>query len=162
MKCSFLRSTVQPRPISNGEYLCDGNQRLFRADVVHFQENKAGFEPRDIESENAGRLDAEVLALFHENVPDSLRMFAVNPNFVAQITGITGARNDDRNIKNLAASETKKSQCAQIGIDDLLQDFECIRSLKRERGDLLGDFLNRNIHPDRVELEAIAGSDRPD
>src|SRR5262249_31555783 len=100
------------------------NKRLLHADIIDFQQNKSRLKARDVESQHPRRLDTKVLPVFHERVPNSLRMLGSNPNFVSKIAGVPGPRDNHGNAADISKGESKKSQLIQAAIDELLKNFE--------------------------------------
>src|SRR5258708_1355345 len=72
------------------------DERLARRDVVDVDQHQAGFDARDVERQHAGRHDAVAAAGIHQRVPQRERMLAIGPDLEAQIAGVAGARDSDR------------------------------------------------------------------
>src|SRR5262249_56853919 len=64
------------------------SQRLFDADIIDLQQDKSRLETRNVKGKHTRGLDAEVLAVLHENIPNLLGVFRARPNLVAEITGV--------------------------------------------------------------------------
>src|SRR5687768_7580325 len=73
------------------------NERLFRADIVDFEQNETRFEPSDIERKHSRCFKAVWLAFIGKDVPYTLCISGRQPYFISEVTGVTGAGNGDRN-----------------------------------------------------------------
>src|SRR2546430_1306802 len=74
---------------------------------IDVDEEQAGLDARDIERQHAGRLQIERRPGPHQRVPHRERARPRDPDLVAEVAGVAGARNVDRHARDLAAGHTK-------------------------------------------------------
>ena len=122
------------------------NQRLLRADVIDFDQEQPRLHASHIERQHSGGMDIELLALVHQRVPDFDSFVPWHPNFVAEVAGVSGARNIHRHAGNLARRFSEVLQIRDVGFRNRLQEFRGGRSLQRQRCRLLGDVFDLNVH----------------
>ena len=133
-----------------GRIFLGGDERLLAAEVIHFDQQQSGLHARYVESQHARRVNVELLALVHQRVPNLHSIGPVNPDFVAQIAGVAGARNVHGHAGDFAASDAKIFQVRNIGFGYGFQQFARGRALQRQRCRFLGDVFDLNIHVQAV------------
>ncbi len=99
-----------------GRELLRRDQRLLRTGVIDFNEQQASFHSGYVERQHARGVQIELLALVGQCVPHFHRIIPWHPDLIAEIAGITGARNVDRHSSNFAAGHTKVFQVGDIGV----------------------------------------------
>jgi len=132
------------------------NQRLFRADVIDLDQQQSCLYARHIQRQHSGGVNIELLARVHQRVPNRDGVIPVmsviqwNPYFVAEVAGVSGARNIHRHAGNLAHRFSEILQIRNVGLRDRLQKFRGGRPLQRQSRRLLGDVLDLNVHVQAV------------
>ena len=113
------------------------DQRLLAAVEIDVDEQQPRLDTGDVERKHADRMDVEGAAFGHQFVPHVDRTIPGHPDLVAEIAGIAGSRNVDRDAGNRSAGHAKVLQQTDVGIRDGGEQSARGRSLKRERRNLL-------------------------
>lgn len=127
--------------------LDDGPMRRY---IVDPDQHQTGLDARDIESEHARRENQVGVSGFHDPIPESLRVAARRPDLVTEVTGIPGSRDLDRHTPDLTGRVTEEAQVVCGPIRGVMQDPSRGRPLEGQRGQVVRDIPNRNVHPERV------------
>ena len=88
-------------------FLCR-NQGFFRADIVHFQQDKPRLKTRNVKREHTRGFDSQSPSFFHQHVPDSLSVLGTKPKLVAKIAGVSRARHKERYRSEDGGGQPKK------------------------------------------------------
>src|SRR6266571_7718500 len=83
------------------------DDRLPRGHVFDLRQDEPRLDPRDVESDHAGRGDIMAAPLLHDGVPQRLGPFALDPDLVSQIAGIARPGDVDRDPVELRLHESK-------------------------------------------------------
>ncbi len=86
----------------------------------------------------------------HDRVPDFHRIVPRNPDLIAQIAGVSGARNIHENVADLAAGHAEIFEIGDVGFGDRFEQFARGWPLQSQSGQLLGNVLDLNIHVQAV------------
>ena len=136
-----------------GSVLLLRDDGAFAGNVVDLDQDQSGFDPRDVESYHSGRMDVELATFGHQFVENPEAIIPWHPNFVTQVTGVTGARNINGHAGDFAVSHAEIFQAGNVGIGDGVQQFATGRPLQGERRDLLGDVFDVYVKPEGILLE---------
>ena len=83
------------------------DERFFAGEVVHFDEDKSGFDASDVERDHSRGMDVEGLSFVHEFVPDFHGLLPRNPDFVAEIARVASAGNVHGNAADFSVRDAK-------------------------------------------------------
>ena len=81
------------------------------------------------------------------------RALGVDPDLVAEVAGVAGARDRDRDVADGRVYEAEVLERREIRRRQLLEDRARQRALQRERAGALGDVLDRDVEPDGVHRQ---------
>ena len=95
----------------------------------------------------------ELLALRHERVPDFHRIVPRHPDFVAQVAGVSGARNVHGHAGDLSARHRKYFRLAMSASATAFSSFAEVGPCSASAADLLGNVFDLHIHAQTVLLE---------
>ena len=90
-------------------------------------------------------MDIEGLALVHQLVEHFDGIIPVDPDFVAQVAGVAGARNVHGNAGNFAVGHAEIFERGNVGVRHGVQQFAGGGTLQRESRSFLGNVLNLHI-----------------
>src|SRR5437868_4527612 len=85
-----------------------------------------------------------------QRIPDFDRVIPGDPDFIAEIAGVSSTRDVHRNACDLAMSYAKIFQVRDVGFGYGLQQTGGSRSLQRERRYFLGNIINLYVHVQAV------------
>ena len=126
------------------------DQRPLAAEVIHLDQYQPGFDARHIQRQHSGRMQIELPPFRHQRVPHFRRLIPGDPDFVAQIAGVSRARNIHRNARNLPLRKAKIFQVGDVRFGDLFQQPPGRRPLQRERRHFIRDVFDLHVQPQRV------------
>ena len=115
------------------------------AEVVDSVHDETGFDAGDVHGVEPGRLQAPGLAGPVHGVVDRFGVVARNPDLVAEVARVAGARQPDVNVRQPAADDREEAQCVDVGVDDRAQDLSCVRSLEGERAVEIARVLQLDV-----------------
>src|SRR5262245_8836152 len=96
----------------------------------------------------------ECRSFFHKRVPDSWPFIPCDPDFVAEIAGVTCAGNVDTNARDRRPSDLKVREAEDLpGVDDVLQESGGCWTLHSERCQSFRNVLDPNVHSDGILME---------
>ena len=126
------------------------DQRFLGAGVIHFDQQQSGLDPGHIQRQHSSGVDVELLALFHHRVPDFDRVVPRHPYFVAEVAGVSGARDVDENVADLAARHAEIFEIGDVRFRNRFEQLARGRSLQRQCGKLFGNVFDLNVHVQAV------------
>src|SRR5712664_479740 len=115
------------------------DDRLPRGHVLDLREDEPGLDPRDVEGEHPRGRDVVSLTPLHEHVPQGLGPFALDPDLVSEVAGVSGPRDLDGDAIELRLDESEVLEFLNRAIRTLEQNRSGRGPLKRERPDVFGD-----------------------
>ena len=127
------------------------DQRFLGAGVVHFDQQQSGFDPRHIQRQHSGGVNIELLALFHHRVPDFHRVVPRHPDFIAQIAGVSGARDVHGNAADLAAGHAEIFEIGDVRASaTAFSSLPEVGPCSASAATLFGNVLDLHIHVQAV------------
>ena len=132
-----------------------------RRHVVDIDQHQARLDPRHVERQQAGGLQAVGGPSDRERIPQRLRVLRGNPELVAEVAGVAGTGHGDRRAAGVAgqAAELTAGQVevAHPGEVDTfygrLGDRPRPRSLERQHAGVGGNVTHLDIHAPTAVLE---------
>ena len=121
--------------------------------IVDAVENEPGLDAGHVHCVQPRRQHAEGRARLDQHIPERDRMLVRDPDFVAEVAGVAGARDDCVEPVDTALRQAKKTQFFDVGVDHLLQYLTGVRPLQRERGDCAAHVLDRHVEASRVLIQ---------
>src|SRR6266511_3951165 len=93
-------------------------------------------------SEHPGGGDVVVSPFLHERIPKPFGLFTIDPDLVAEVAGIAGSGNHDRDPSELRVHEPEIPQLLDGAARALQEDGPGRRSLEGERTDFFRHILD--------------------
>jgi len=121
--------------------------------VVHLDQEQACLDPRDVQSQHPAGSEAIGSAPLHQVIPDRFGVPSLEPEFEAQVTGVAGAGETDRDAADGTAGGVEEPQPVHIGLDRRLQDLARGRPLHGERRHGVGNILDGDGKPGGVLVQ---------
>ena len=138
-----------------------GVHRVAGRRVVDLEQDESGFEADDVEGEHPGRPDAVRAAGRDERVPDLDRARGRDPQLVAEVAGVAGPRDVDRDLADLRGAAPEVAQVGERLAGRRLEHVARQRALERERRGRLGLLVDRDVEAARCSGGASGAADRP-
>ncbi len=124
-----------------------------RRGIVNVDHEKAGLHARHVHREDAARRDAEVAARVHQPVPYRQRPLRIHPDFEAEIAGVAGARDADRNVADAGVRQAKILELVERLCAAAVEHRARLWTLQAQGRHPVGDFGDFHVEPDRVHRE---------
>jgi hypothetical protein len=121
--------------------------------IVHVQHHEARLDPCDIERPDAGGHDAVIAARSHQRVPHRERAGGRDPQLVAEVARVTGARNLEIHAGNAVVHRAEVPERVHRIARGGVQYGARQRTLQRERAERLGDLLDRHLHAEGIAVQ---------
>ena len=130
-------------------------------DVVDVDQHQARLDPRHVQRQETRGLQAVRSASQRKRVPEGLRVLRRDPEFVAEVAGVAGARHGDRGarvfpgqVAELAGRQIEVAHPAEVdALDRRLGDRARPRPLERQRAEVFRDVPDRGVHAPAAVLE---------
>ena len=112
---------------------------------VHLNQKQTGFEPCHVQRQHAGGANAECLPAFHQRIPDGDCAIPRYPDLVTEIARVPRSGNVHLHSGDRSAGHPEVVQPVDVGIRHGVQQCAGGRTLKRKRGDALGNVFYRDV-----------------
>jgi len=89
----------------------------------------------------------------HELVPDFHGVIPGNPDFVAEVTSVSGAGDVHGDAGDFSVRDAKIFEIGNAGVGCCVKKFSGCRTLQCESGELLGNVFELDIEAERVLLK---------
>src|SRR3989449_7860082 len=114
------------------------DDRLPRRHVLDLRKDEPGLDACDVQCKHPCGRDVVSLPLLHHRVPQRLGPFALDPDLVSEVAGVSGPRDLDGNAIELRLDKPEVLQFLNGAIGPLEQDRPGRGPLERERPDVFG------------------------
>ena len=124
-----------------------GDHRVAAARVVDLQQDQPRLEADHVERDHPGGADPEVGPRVRERVPHRDGVLRRDPHLVAEVAGVAGPRDVDRDLPDAAGTPSEVPEIAPRRVGGRLEHVAAQRPLDGECRDLLGHVLDLDVQP---------------